>query len=310
MADITDRQKEKRCITVRTIKPKINIMKKLLIVLLSTTLLSSCTPDKTKIVEDVIKNINSKNYKESSDNLVENFEFIKFNVDSVYDKTYFMESLKEPSIKDNNLKYDILNIIETDSTVSTTERQYTPWDTILNTKTFLELKKTYYFTGDKISKIVIDTMLNNEEHTKEIIELSSPFSVFAEEKYGEETKKYSGEELQKFYSENMISYLTEYSKLPDEVKHQYKLKSTLKGMFVDENDKEGLKLEFKGKSIVDIYDGWMWNPYTSSYKIDEDYVVIDLGPYKPLLGDLLLRIKNSTTLVGEGKFKGTYIKVE
>jgi hypothetical protein len=277
-------------------------MKKLSLVLFLAITLTNCTVDKTKIVEDVIENINSKNYKESSKYLAEDFKYIKFNSDSIYDKTYFMEVFNKPSIKGNNFIYNIVDIEETDSTVSTKEEQYRPWDTILQVGTYTEVRKTYYFTGEKINKIIIDSILNEEKYVEEFNELISPVNEFIEEKYGNEIEELKGKVRLDYLYENVLSYFIEYSKLSDEEKNEYKISSYLKGTFTC---KGGIyaKLVFKGKSTVVIYDGFIGIPFPTSYVIDENYIRIRTDK-----SDLLLKIKDSKTLEGEGWAKGTYIK--
>ena len=60
--------------------------------------------------------------------------------------------------------------------------------------------------------------------------------------------------------------------------------------------------EFKGKSTVVVRAIGL--NFTAKYELDKNLIRIDDGKS----GILLLEIKNSTTLIGQGVAKGTYVK--
>jgi len=74
---------------------------------------------------------------------------------------------------------------------------------------------------------------------------------------------------------------------------------------VYENTERGLyqTFEFKGKNTCTITDGFVGFPFSSSYERDGDIIRIRTDK-----SDLLLTVKNSQTLLGEGWAKGTYVK--
>lgn len=63
------------------------------------------------------------------------------------------------------------------------------------------------------------------------------------------------------------------------------------------------ELIFEGKNTVTIIDGIFGFPFSTSYVLDEDIVRI-----KTDRSDLLFKIKDSQTLIGEGFAAGTFIK--
>ena len=59
------------------------------------------------------------------------------------------------------------------------------------------------------------------------------------------------------------------------------------------------------RRTVTVYDAFFGFPFTSSYDLDENYIRIRTNT-----SDLLLEIKDSKTLVGDGWARGIYTKVE
>jgi uncharacterized protein with PIN domain len=85
------------------------------------------------------------------------------------------------------------------------------------------------------------------------------------------------------------------------------LKEEAKKKFLGDyvNQERGLyrSFNFKGLSSVVVTDGIMGFPYATSYERDGEIIRI-----KTDKGDLLLTIKDSNTISGEGYAVGTYIK--
>lgn len=278
-------------------------MKKLFLILSCPTIIASCTVDKIKIVEELNQNINSRNYKQLSENLVENFEYMRFREDSIHNKEYFIEIYSKPTLKNNNFKDEIIDLGETDTSVFTIERHYRPIDTILQVKNLTEFKKTYYFNGNRVSKITIDTILNEGKYEDEMTKLSDQAIMFIEDKYGKDIEELNEKDRQNYFYENFLNYFLEYSKLSVKEKNEYKIRSYLKGTFISNDNPFYKRLEFKGKSTVIIYDPYIGFGFPTSYVIDEDFIRIRTDK-----SDLLLEIKDEKTLVGEGWAKGTFIK--
>lgn len=75
------------------------------------------------------------------------------------------------------------------------------------------------------------------------------------------------------------------------------------GIYVNTKDGIYKKFDFKGESTCTIIDGFFGFPFSTSYERDGNLIRI-----KTDKSDLLLTIKDSETLIGEGWAEGTYIK--
>ena len=77
----------------------------------------------------------------------------------------------------------------------------------------------------------------------------------------------------------------------------------LQGSYVSRDCALYKELIFEGKNTVTIIDGIFGFPFSTSYVLDEDILRI-----KTDRSDLVFKIKDSQTLIGEGFAAGTFIK--
>lgn len=157
----------------------------------------------------------------------------------------------------------------------------------------IQLDMNFIVYNKKIQRISSDTANGTKKVIKELDDKTERFGEWFMVRYPSEFKS-----MTDFFS-MPEKYLKEYSLLSEkEIEHF--LISNLTGEYIC---KKGLynKLVFKGKSTVVVYG--MGIPYPTSYIVDEKYIRI-----KTDKSDLLLRIKDSKTLIGEGFAKGTFKK--
>jgi len=81
--------------------------------------------------------------------------------------------------------------------------------------------------------------------------------------------------------------------------------SDLEGNYLNQNRGFYKSIDFKGKTSVVVTDGIIGLPYATSYERDGKIIRIRTDK-----SDLMLTIKDSKTLIGEGYAEGTYIKSE
>jgi len=110
-------------------------------------------------------------------------------------------------------------------------------------------------------------------------------------------------ELKKINEEN-TALKTELDSLKNYIKQEAEKKKFL-GLYV--NTKGGLynKIEFKGETSCVVTDGIFGMPFATSYERDGSIIRIRTDK-----SDLMLTIKDSETLIGEGFAEGTYKKKE
>lgn len=157
----------------------------------------------------------------------------------------------------------------------------------------IETKQKFYIKQNKIIKFSTDTVVGTYKVYKEFENKAKMFHEWLSIKYPDNVPN----------MENLFDvpekYLKEYSKLDKNDLEKFFI-SNLRGEYIC---KTGLynKLVFKGKSTVVVYG--LGIPFPTSYVIDENYIRI-----KTDKSDLLLQIKDSRTLIGEGFAKGKYEK--
>jgi len=264
-------------------------MKKNLLIFASAIILVSCQQSKQEKVNDFLDAINRFDKEKSNQILADNFTY--FGKDTLNKSEYLT---RMDSLKNVEYKSTILNIQDLDSIVKTEEKVTSIVDSLLEVTPNIIQKKTYRFSDDKLKSITVDTTLNYEEYMKSLNEKIIPFAFYVQDQHDIQDEK----EIFK----NIKKYLTEYVTLPVSDRKKYKTYASLQGSYVSKNSLYK-KLIFRGKKTVTVVDAFFGFPFATSYELDENYIRIRTDK-----SDLLLEIKDSKTLIGEGWAAGTFTK--
>ena len=268
-------------------------MKSLLaIVVLAAFFMTSCKRNAQETVREFVSAINRSDKHKITELTAANFAFGAKDGDKS-DSSEFLKELDE--MKKREINYSLIAINGADSIVTTKERLSTILDSLLQVKPNVILHKTYKVKDGKITSIALDTSLYYKEHEKALDEKLVPFGFWAADVHSDLNPK----EL----SKNLVKYLVEYNQLSVPEKRKYKTYGGLQGTYVSKRNPFYRKLVFKGKSTVVIVDALLGFSFPSSYVVDEDYIRIRTDK-----SDLLLRIKDNHTLVGEGFAEGVFKK--
>lgn len=267
--------------------------KNVVLLVLSVFLLSSCQPNKQKIVAEFLDAGNSFDKEKTSQLLADDFYYYAKDTFNRAEYLARMESFFNPL----EYKSTILNIQDLDSIVKTEERVVNIMDSLLEVTPKIIQRRTYRFTDGKLKSITVDSALNYEEYMKSLEEKSTPFEFYVEDHY--DVQNQGDSELYM----NMKKYLTEYAALPVSEKKNYRSYANLQGTYVSKNNALYKKLIFRGKKTVTIVDAIFGFPFATSYELDENYIRVRTDQ-----SDLLFEIKDNKTLVGEGWAAGTYVK--
>lgn len=265
-------------------------MKKILFIITAAVTFVSCQQSKQEKVTDFINAINRFDKEKSKQTLSD--DFIYFGNKDTLNKTEYLTRMD--SLKNIDYKTSVLNIQDMDSIVKTEEKVTSIIDSLLEVTPNIIQKKTYRFAEDKLKSITVDTTLNYDEYMESLNEKIVPFTFYVQDQHDIKDEK----EI----FQNIKKYLTEYVTLPQSDKKKYKTYGNLQGTYIS-NNSFYKKLIFRGKKTVTVVDAFFGWPFATSYEIDEQYIRIRTDK-----SDLLLEIKDSKTLVGEGWAAGTYTK--
>lgn len=257
---------------------------------IATVLLTSCQQTNQDLVEDLMKAANSFDNSKIDLLLADNFIFSE--------KTKFLNKkeylIQLDSLKNIELKSDIIVIQDMDSIVKTEEKITNIIDSLLEVTPKLVQRKTYRFKEGKIENITVDTYLNYDEYNKSYNDKLIPFAFYV--------KYHLDIQDEKEMYKNIKKYLTEYVALPQSEKKKFLMYASLQGTYIS-NSSIYKKLIFTGKRTVTIVDAIFGYPFATSYEIDEQFIKI-----KTDKSDLIFEFKDSKTLLGEGWAAGTYLK--
>jgi hypothetical protein len=256
-------------------------------------MLSSCTPSNEDIVKKYTAAVNSLDYENAESFLDDNFKYV--DIGRTLNKQEFLARLD--SSKYLEFKHSIISLKNYDSLVIVEERNASIIDSILEVTPKMIQRKTYRFSNGKISSINRDSLLNFFEYTAAFNDKYSQFTFFVQDLYEIQD--------QSDLRNSMKKYLIEYNKISPIEKKRYRTYARLQGTYTSEDNTFYRKLIFKGKTTVVIVDAIFNMSFPSSYVIDEDYIRIRTDK-----SDLLFRIKDSKTIIGEGFASGTYIKTD
>ena len=261
-------------------------MKKIILLsLFGMSIFSSCKQSKQDAVQNFISETNKFDKEKIGQLLSDNFIYSS-NTENLNKKDYLnnLDSLKK-------IEYNtaIINIRNLDSVIETDERVTNIIDSLLEVEPKIVQKKTYRFTEGKIKSITVDSTLNYDDYYKSLNDKTIPFYFYVQDQHDIKDHKEIYKDIKK--------YLTEFIALPQSDRKKFRTYANLQGTFISHNNFFH-KLEFRGKKTV-IISGWI----ASSYEIDEQYIKIRTDK-----SDLLLEIKDSKTLIGEGWVTGTFVK--
>jgi DNA-binding phage protein len=265
---------------------------KLLMMLIATILFSACQPNKTEVVNDYLMAIKESDTEKIDLLLADDFIYEKEG--QVFNKSEYLE--RQDSLKSIDYRTELIKIYDQDSIIKTEEKVVTIIDSLLEISPRIIQKKTYNFERGKITRIAVDTTLNKTQYEESLKEKMIPFAFYVNEQHGVQNNS-------EFFN-NIKKYLSEYSTLPASERRNYRIYSSLQGTYVSDNSIYA-KLVFRGKKTVTIVDAIFGFPFATSYEIDEQYIKIETDQ-----SDLLLEIKNSNTLVGEGWASGLFVKID
>ena len=242
-------------------------------------------------IEIVKKYIQYKNENNISkvDSLLDTTITIKMNGEEI-EKDYFFNQIED--MYNTGFSDTIFTISQNDSLIKVIVNSSNKFIKFLKSSP-IRLNQEFIVNNNKIQSISSDTANGTNQVIKELDERTERFGEWYRVKYPSEFKA-----IKDIFS-IPEKHLQEYSLLSEnEVEHFFR--THLNGIYVC---KKGIynKLEFKGKSTVIVYS--MGIPFPTSYVVDEDYIRI-----KTDKSDLLLQIKDSKTLIGEGFAKGTFNK--
>ena len=265
-------------------------MKKYIMLFVCAILFLSCKQSKWGIVNDFIDATNGFGKEATMKLLADSFMYYGKDTLNKEDFLARFDSLRAIEVKSIILKSQ-----EIDGIVKTEEKTISIIDSLLEVKPDLIQMKSYRFSNDKLESITIDSTLNYEEYTNSFKEKMGALSFYIRDQYDLEDEK----EI----TQNINKYLTEFRALSASEKRTYRTYANLQGTYTSKNCAYYRKLIFRGKKTATIIDAFFGFRFNSDYEVDENYVKI-----KTDKSDLLLEIKDSRTLIGEGFAKGTFTK--
>jgi hypothetical protein len=270
-----------------------NLFKNFTLIVATAMAFSSCQQfNKDEAVQDLISSTNKFDLEKTKELLTDDFTYI--DNDKQFNKAEYLNKLD--SLKKLEFKSKVVSIENLDSLIKTEEEITNMVDSLLDVSPKLIHKKTYRFADNKIKSITLDTIINYDKYSESLNDKIIPFSTYVQ--YEHDIK----DENEIF--ENIKKYLTEYAGLSKTEKKKFRTIGYLQGTFICKKCIYA-KLEFKGKSTVVIYVGFIGFPFPTSYVIDEEYIRVRTDK-----SDLLFRIEDSNKLIGEGWAEGTYNKVK
>ena len=270
------------------------IMKNVFFLFVCAILFSASHQSKTELVNDFLDAKNCFDVAKVEPFLADSFKF--YMNDTLFNKSEYLTDITGEK-KSYKFKSAIIEIQELDSIVKTKERISNILDSLLDISPKVIQYVTYSFSDDKIKSIKVDSIPNYEEDSEASEEKIQPFLFYVYDQYGILDAK-------EIFSADFEKYLIEYASLSVSDRKKYTIYWHLQGTYVS---KKALysKLIFRGRRTVTVYDAFFGFPFTSSYDLDENYIRIRTNT-----SDLLLEIKDSKTLVGDGWARGIYTKVE
>ena len=252
--------------------------------------IASCQTPKTEIANTFLNSINQKNKIKIAELLDDNFIYIKANGDSI-NKTEYLNNLDSAFNLETRIKYKEL-MLENDNYVTYYNTYTNIIDSLLEIEPKISKKERYYIEKDKIITIITDSIENQKEYQSQIEEQLLGFSLYLDEE----------DPGNRSFIIDIKNSLSNYASLTPNKRSSYITVYNLLGRYYC---KTGFyrKLIFKGRTTVVIIDSFFGMQYPTSYVIDGKYIRIRTDK-----SDLILRIKDSNTLIGEGWAKGVYRK--
>jgi hypothetical protein len=263
-------------------------MNKLLKLIFVLSLLVSCKPDNKLMLEKYTEAINNYNKTQLIELLSEDF----ISEEGRNKKLYLQ---KIDSLQQIGMKSKILSIIDNDSVIITTEEITITLDTILEISPRKIYNKRYRLYKGLITAIKFDSINNVTDYKKAYADKFQTFAFFVKSKFGDDITNTN------ILYKNLPKYASEYSKILPEEKQKLSQYANLQGAYISKDNPFYRKLVFRGRSTVTVVDNIFGISFSSSYTLDEGLIRIRTDK-----SDLLLTIKDSNTLIGEGFAKGTF----
>lgn len=265
-------------------------MKKVILFLSTALVLISCNPSNDEVVKNYVEATNIYNSQKISEILSEDFK-----TKNGKTKKQFLNQLD--TLKYLEQKHKILSIKDNDSVVVTIEQETHIFDSLLNIKPIKEIQRTYTIDNGLVKTVSTDSILNDSAYNKVYNEKMFLLSAFATIELG-----FNPNDENSFF-ENLRDYLERFSKLTESEKSDYLTYANLQGRYKTNDRGFYKKFIFEGKSTVTVIDAFFGMPFTTSYVLDGKLIRI-----KTDKSDLLLKIKNENTLIGQGFANGTFYK--
>ncbi|MBL3656696.1 hypothetical protein [Fulvivirga sediminis] len=250
----------------------------------------SCKPPKEDRVQSFVSALNNLELLKAQNMMSDRFIYTDSN-GKKFSKTEYLELID--SLMSLNTSYNINSIHYEDSVVKTKEKVTNLLDSILEVNPKIIQCVTYTLDEDRISKITMDSLINKNEYEESLNSNYIPFEFWVDDNYNVSGSSEIFKSLKK--------YLAEYSSMPPVERKNYRSYAYLQGTYISNDNRFYKKLEFKGRTTVVVIDAIFGLKYPTSYVLDNDFIRIQTDK-----SDLLLEIKDSNTLLGEGYAKGTY----
>ena len=265
-------------------------MKKIISILVSVVLFSSCHQSREDIVKNLVKAENSYKIEKVSQYIDDNFTY--YGPGWTLNKEEYLSWIDIHKSRKGEIS--ILDIQDLDSIIKTEEQICTIIESSLGATPLFIQNMTYRFTIDKVTSITLDSA-NYDEYNKSLTEKWIPFTFYVLDKYGIMSEN--------GVMPNLEKYLSEYTILPTSQKTLYEKYAHLQGTYESKDCTLYKKLIFTGKSTVTII-AIFGIPFSTNYDLDGNIVRISTDR-----GYLLFEIKDNQTLIGQGFANGEFIKI-
>ena len=265
-------------------------MKHLLIPILAITLIS-CKRNSTEIVSDYFNSINSKDTSKLSLILGEKFKttFDNTPLNKISFKRFISEGFEYDQI------FEIIKTTDRDSLIEVKVKYKQPLDSLFLIKALPEVDYKFFIKDSKIYQIDSKSdQLTLEQHKKEFNR-----KYFGVLYYLMDNNLLDDNVTKKNVDDYIKKYYSKFTSENKETQEKYFNTAFLRGTYECKKCIYG-NIEFKGLSTCMVL-GF----YGTSYVVDENYIRI-----KTDKGDLILKIKDENTLIGEGWAEGIYKKIK